>query len=103
MCCWQLVHALENGGLALPQDARRYELLWAGEGSSLAGELRRRQLALRPGEPANIQFTSGGAAHGLLNQLGCALWLLPEGGSTFTSKAARNAKQGKAGREGRRL
>ncbi|KAL4420676.1 hypothetical protein ABPG75_010332 [Micractinium tetrahymenae] len=36
-----------------------YELLWAGEGSSLAGELRRRQLELRPGEPANIQFTSG--------------------------------------------
>lgn len=36
-----------------------HDLRWMGEGSRLAGELRRRQADLRPGEPANIQFTSG--------------------------------------------
>ncbi|KAL4451407.1 hypothetical protein ABPG77_009479 [Micractinium sp. CCAP 211/92] len=68
-----LVDLLESIGCQTPQLRHRivlgpeapagflswYELLWVGEGSSLAGELRRRQLALRPGEPANIQFTSG--------------------------------------------
>ena len=36
-----------------------YDLRWAGEGRRLQGELLRRQRDLRPGEPANIQFTSG--------------------------------------------
>ena len=36
-----------------------YDLQWAGEGRRLQGELLRRQRDLRPGEPANIQFTSG--------------------------------------------
>lgn len=36
-----------------------YDLLWAGEGSRLGPELMRRHMDLRPGEPANIQFTSG--------------------------------------------
>lgn len=60
-------------GPALP--ACRYELLWAGEGSSLAGELRRRQLALRPGEPANIQFTSGGCKPKVRKPTVCTVWL----------------------------
>ncbi len=36
-----------------------HDLRWMGEGGRLAGELLRRQAWLRPGEPANIQFTSG--------------------------------------------
>lgn len=36
-----------------------YDLQWAGEGRRLQGELLRRQRDLRPGDPANIQFTSG--------------------------------------------
>lgn len=36
-----------------------HDLRWMGEGGRLAGELLRRQAELRPGEPANIQFTSG--------------------------------------------
>ena len=37
-----------------------HDLRWMGEGRRLAGELLLRQAQLRPGEPANIQFTSGG-------------------------------------------
>lgn len=36
-----------------------YDLQWAGEGAGLAEELSRRKQLLSPGQPINIQFTSG--------------------------------------------
>lgn len=59
-----LGHGRRAAQRPLLRAACRYNLLRAGGGSSLAGELRHRQLGLRPGEPANIQFTSGGWAVG---------------------------------------
>lgn len=55
----QLRHRIVLGPDAPEGCLSWYNLLRAGGGSSLAGELRHRQLGLRPGEPANIQFTSG--------------------------------------------
>lgn len=36
-----------------------YDLRWAGEGAGLEGALRARAAAVRPGDPQNLQYTSG--------------------------------------------
>jgi fatty-acyl-CoA synthase len=55
----QLRHAVVLGPDAPEGWLDWHDLRWMGEGGRLAGELLRRQAGLRPGEPANIQFTSG--------------------------------------------
>ncbi|KAI7846029.1 hypothetical protein COHA_000566 [Chlorella ohadii] len=55
----QLRHAVVLGPDAPEGWLDWHDLRWMGEGGRLAGELLQRQAWLRPGEPANIQFTSG--------------------------------------------
>ena len=56
----QLLHTVLLGWEAPPGMLSWHDLRWAGTGRGLQAELLGRARSLRPGEPANIQFTSGG-------------------------------------------
>ncbi|PSC77005.1 AMP-binding [Micractinium conductrix] len=55
----QLLHTVLLGWEAPPGMLSWHDLRWAGTGRGLQAELLGRARSLRPGEPANIQFTSG--------------------------------------------
>jgi acyl-CoA synthetase (AMP-forming)/AMP-acid ligase II len=74
----QLRHRVVLGTHAPHSMLSWQDLVWQGRGRGLQAELLRRQLHIRPGEAANIQFTSGGAARLLVDvysSCACGLFL----------------------------